>query len=529
LGLAFLLSVGLAKAQTVDQFNPSPGDGSVSAIGLEPDNDVVIGGLFRTLGGQSKVGIGRVKTAGTLDASYNSAGTNYAGFTYACGILVQTDGKVLVGGIFTNLAGRPCAGLGRLLPNGTLDPAFTGGVDGNVRALATQSDGKIIVAGQFGALGGQPRTNLARLNLDGSLDQTFAAAAEGGNVFSVAVQPDDKILVCGIFTNLAGLACTNIGRLNRDGSSDGTFHATASPWAGCMLPQPDGRIIVGGAFTNLNQQPCNYLGRLNPDGTWDPSFNPNPDATVYSLTSQADGRILVAGGFTNIGGYLRPCLARLNSDGTLDTNFNAGPFTLSPPTYKAIVTHAHLQSDGAVLVSGVFLYLAGEPRTSIGRFTNTDPASQRLVVADSTISWLRGGTSPEVLRTSFDTSTDGTNWVSLGPGTRIDGGWQLTGVSIPVGATVRARGFVLEVGCSWFFETFSRPSIVVDDEAFGVQSNSFGFNVTGSAGQKLIVTASTDLVSWTPLLTNTLGLGPCHFSDPLSLDRPARFYRATFE
>lgn len=53
----------------------------------------------------------------------------------------------------------------------------------------------------------------------------------------------------------------------------------------------------------------------------------------------------------------------------------------------------------------------------------------------------------------------------------------------------------------------------------------FGFNLTGVAGQGVIVEASSNLLDWAPLQTNTLGAGPLYFSDPESLQSPQRFYR----
>ncbi len=126
-----------------------------------------------------------------------------------------------------------------------------------------------------------------------------------------------------------------------------------------------------------------------------------------------------------------------------------------------------VQADGKILVGGEFTTLGGQPRNYIGRLNNTAPATQSLTYDGSTLTWLRGGTSPEVWRTTFDASTNsGTDWFGLGAGTRISGGWQLTGVSLPAVWTIRARGFVTGGefnGSAWFVETnlvTSAPLIV---------------------------------------------------------------------
>ena len=60
---------------------------------------------------------------------------------------------------------------------------------------------------------------------------------------------------------------------------------------------------------------------------------------------------------------------------------------------------------------------------------------------------------------------------------------------------------------------------------FGFSGGQFGFILTGPAGQLAVVEASTDLVSWLPIWTNTIA-GPLNFSDPQSDVHSNRFYRA---
>jgi hypothetical protein len=68
---------------------------------------------------------------------------------------------------------------------------FDPNANNSVRSIATQSDGKILVGGLFTIIGGQFRNRIARLNVDGSLDTTFNPNANG-NVFSTATQSDSK-------------------------------------------------------------------------------------------------------------------------------------------------------------------------------------------------------------------------------------------------------------------------------------------------------------------------------------------------
>jgi hypothetical protein len=64
-------------------------------------------------------------------------------------------------------------------------------------------------------------------------------------------------------------------------------------------------------------------------------------------------------------------------------------------------------------------------------------------------------------------------------------------------------------------------------QAIGVQSNAFGFTVTGTTNIPIVVEACVDLLSasWTSLQTCTLTNGSVYFSDPDWTNHPARLYR----
>ena len=69
-------------------------------------------------------------------------------------IVVQPDGKILLGGDFTTLSpngGAPVTRnrIARLNPDGTLDTAFNPNASGPVLTIAVQADGKILAGGEF--------------------------------------------------------------------------------------------------------------------------------------------------------------------------------------------------------------------------------------------------------------------------------------------------------------------------------------------------------------------------------------------
>src|SRR6266568_3767450 len=136
------------------------------------------GGEFTTLGGQSRIGIGRLNADGTLDTGFDP-GAGGGAFSHVRSLALQTDGRILVGRWSSPLGDQSHTNISRLNPDGTPDTSFkpeAGVFFQNVYALAVQADGKILVGGLFSTLGGQSRYGLGRLNADGTLDASFSPA-----------------------------------------------------------------------------------------------------------------------------------------------------------------------------------------------------------------------------------------------------------------------------------------------------------------------------------------------------------------
>jgi len=71
------------------------------------------------------------------------------------------------------------------------------------------------------------------------------------------------------------------------------------------------------------------------------------------------------------------------------------------------------------------------------------------------------------------------------------------------------------------------PLVQTGDASFGVRTNRFGFNITGTADIPIVVEACTNLTdaSWVPLQSFNLANGAFYFSDPEWTNYPARNYR----
>lgn len=195
-------------------FNPDAND-QVYSMGVQTDGKILVGGDFTILGGQMRNRIARLNANGNLDLGFNPS---VSSTVYA--LAIQADGKILVGGAFTNVAGQTRNRIARLNADGSLDFAFNpdannGGMYNTVNSLAVQTDGKILVGGVFTTMGGNTRNYIARLNVDGSVDSEFNPNANN-SVYSLMGQADGKILVAGGFATLGGMARDNLARVEND-------------------------------------------------------------------------------------------------------------------------------------------------------------------------------------------------------------------------------------------------------------------------------------------------------------------------
>jgi len=238
-------------------------------------------------------------------------------------IALQPDGKILVGGGFTEFDGNAANYLVRLNADGSRDTGFDigTGFNGGVLSIALQPDGKILVGGQFTSFDGNAANRLVRLNADGSIDTGFGIGdGFSGTVRSIALQPDGRILVGGGFTGFDGNTTNGMARLNADGTLDSGFDMsngfTGSKGVGVIISialQPDGKILVGGEFTGFDGNTVNKMARLNADGTLDSGFDMSTgfNSDVFSIALQPDGKILAGGQFTSLDGLTANGLARL--------------------------------------------------------------------------------------------------------------------------------------------------------------------------------------------------------------------------
>ena len=335
----------------------------------------------------------------TNDAAISAS--NFSTFDSAVRIIVpQSDGKILVGGEFTNFNGTGVNRIIRLNSDASIDSDFSydSGFDGTPLTIAVQSDGKILVGGNFGNYNDTAANRIIRLNTSGSIDNTFNIGTGFNDfVYTIAIQSDGKIIVGGLFSDYDGTSSNCIIRLNTDGSVDNIFNIGSGTNATVytIAIQSDGKILVGGDFSDFNSNTVNYVIRLNSDGSIDNTFTTGTgfDISVYTITIQSDGKILIGGRFTDYNGTTVRRIIRLNTDGSIDNRFNIGT------GFDGGVFTITEQFDGKILVGGEFGDYDGYAARGIARlntngsndntnFLNSNPGFNNPV---STIATLENG------------------------------------------------------------------------------------------------------------------------------------------
>ena len=187
--------------------------------------NIYCGGGFTDYDGNTAIRAVRVESDGSIDGGF-VIGSGFDGTVYT--IAIQDDGKILIGGDFTDYDGNTAIRIVRLNTDGSIDGGFAsgGGFNATVYTIAIQDDGKILVGGNFGGYDGNTAIRAVRLNTDGSIDNSFeclATGVKGIYVKTIAIQDDGKMLLGGDFTDYDGNTVNNIVRVESDGSIDGGF------------------------------------------------------------------------------------------------------------------------------------------------------------------------------------------------------------------------------------------------------------------------------------------------------------------
>jgi uncharacterized delta-60 repeat protein len=338
---------------------------------------------------------------GALDVSFGTGGvrsTDFGGtYDWAYAVAVQPDGMIVSAGVSNGAATHDFA-LTRHRPDGSIDSSF--GDAGKVTtdfntsfdwayAIVLQPDGKIVVGGVTDA-GGSRDLALARYNPDGSLDPDFGddglvtaglRPLSADTIHGLALQPDGMILAAGTtFPDTLVLrpnADFIVARFRPDGATDISFgvggemttdfHQESWDDARALALQPDGSIVLGGS-TNSGNRPGVLFGadqlslaRYTPEGTLDRTFGDGGTVVIdggsmveaiRALALRPDGKI-VAGGYVDGEHRGNLLVARFDRHGGLDPGFGHKGMTVTNfGSRSERLEGIALQPDGWIVAAG---------------------------------------------------------------------------------------------------------------------------------------------------------------------------------
>jgi uncharacterized delta-60 repeat protein len=150
-----------ARGSLDTSFSLAVGAANVYSIAVQLDGRVVIGGSFTSVSGTNRNYIARLNADGSLDTTFDP-GTGASDFVYA---ILSAGGKVYICGLFTSFNGTTRARIARLNWDGSLDTSLDPGTGASslVESIVLQPDGKIVVGGGFTSINGMPFPFIARL------------------------------------------------------------------------------------------------------------------------------------------------------------------------------------------------------------------------------------------------------------------------------------------------------------------------------------------------------------------------------
>lgn len=299
-------------------------NGEVNALAIDRNGKIVVGGNFSGVDFTTYNNLARVNSDGTLDSTFADPNLNAAVF----GLVIDSNDKIVVVGQFGVIVGSVNRfGLARFNTDGSADTSMTtdpgiGVTPGGLRASAVvvDSSGRIVVGGDFTNINGANaavRNQLARFAATGTLDTTFDPNLNGA-VMSLAIDSNDKIVVAGDFTAFdgGGSWSERLGRLNPNGTADTGFpDPQINTQVNAMKIDQNGKIVVGGQFTSAGGQSRSIMARFTAAGALDTSFVPpaftGGGANVKAIATDSSGRLIIGGSFATVGGATRVNLARL--------------------------------------------------------------------------------------------------------------------------------------------------------------------------------------------------------------------------
>lgn len=339
--------------------------GSVYDVVTQSDGKLIVVGDFSSINQIND--IVRLNVDGSIDASFNTnGGTGGVGEIYS--VDVDAQGQIVIGGSFQSMGGESRLNVALLSGDGDVLPFRPEASGPNQAVLAVKAVGndRYLIGGAFSELNGVASSGLARISVDGTTDVDFVQNNEG-YISNIELGQNGNFYVSGVISNTAQ---HGVRMYNQSGVLNNRYTGfVADLGIQAIAPLPNGELLVGGNFQTVNSQPHSYLVKLSSSGL--PQLGKkaisNVNNHVQAIALQSDGKVLISGGFTEIkykgdAPVASNGLARLTSSGEIDHDFK-NDNAIAGGDISALA----LLADGDIVVGGSFNNMEGVTRLGMAK------------------------------------------------------------------------------------------------------------------------------------------------------------------
>lgn len=340
-----------SNGKLTDKFSGFGFNDAVKALKIEGDN-LYVGGAFNSAGKIIKYGAQFIDSNSFPDFSYPQPNGSVRSS------VSDGNGGWFISGNFTMVGDSIRNKLAHIDNNGIVT-SFNPGMSGSA-AVMVVNNGKLFLGGGFSDVAGEPRTGLASIDISTGLITSWSPSVMmstevSGRVFSMA-SDDTAIYVGGNFLYINGVFCRHLAKIDINTGNLITFPDISSTVAYVFALERNGSsLFVGGSFNNISGVSRSNIGSINLDNNTVTAWNPNPDNTVYAIRVY-NNIAYVGGNFTNIGGQPRSYLSAIDISTSMATSWNPNP---NNGVNKLVIY------DNSVIVTGGFSTIGGESRRYI--------------------------------------------------------------------------------------------------------------------------------------------------------------------
>lgn len=368
---AFTQDIAILDIERVpSEASPKP----VLSVAIDKSNRVLLGGRFTRVGGKPRSGFARLRPDGSLDDSFSPTLQSDEGDVEVGMVHCFLDGTLLVQGDFSKACGTAVPGLARIHSDGSLDTAFAKCVVRSfaltiesLRSVAIDSEGMVYVAGRPAKGTSQA---IIRINSQGAIDKTFST--DFRDHLGDPTHTPGTPIVFDVF-------CGDQGSVYCDGFYRQIGELPVRPHCPVRL-RVDGRLdaqfstpkeitriySVAPDHSLLVEGEGHSLSLLSPDGKQESKIVTLPDHSGIEGAVVHDKVLYVYGAAINCRGVKYKGLLCLSLDGTISPGFK--PIrALDSPSDEAGIAALAFCNDGKLLVGGEFTGINGVPRYRLAR------------------------------------------------------------------------------------------------------------------------------------------------------------------